>query len=76
MCFMSFTHPRREVLERFLIELMELNTLNESTFCVNFCCVKSTFLFGKIIFDKAMKLVQGAIKPLQRQKILKVLTKF
>ena len=55
---------------------MELNTLNESTFCVNFCCVKSTFLFGKIIFDKAMKLVQGAIKPLQRQKILKVLTKF
>ena len=55
---------------------MELNTLNESTFCVNFYCVKSTFLFGKIIFDKAMKLVEGAIKPSQRQKTLKVLTKF
>ena len=73
---MCLTHPRREVLERFLIELMELNTLNESTFCVNFYCVKSTFLFGKTIFDKAMKLVEGAIKPLQRQKTLKVLTKF
>ena len=76
MCLMCLTHPWREVLERFLIELVELNTLNESTFCVNFYCVKSTFLFGKIIFDKAMKLVEGAIKPLQRQKILKVLTKF
>ena len=53
-------------MERFPIELVELNTLNESTFCVNFYCVKSTFLFGKIIFDKAMKLVEGAIKPLQR----------
>ena len=73
---MCLTHPWREVLERFLIELVELNTLNESIFCVNFYCVKSTFLFGKIIFDKAMKLVEGAIKPLQRQKILKVLTKF
>ena len=73
---MCLTHPRREVLERFLIELMELNTLNESTFCVNFYYVKSTFLFGKIIFDKTMKLVEGAIKPLQRQKTLKVLTKF
>ena len=55
---------------------MELNTLNESTFCVNFYCVKSTFLFGKTIFDKAMKLVEGAIKPLQRHKTLEVLTKF
>ena len=45
-------------------------------FCVNFYCVKSTFLFGKTIFDKAMKLVEGAIKPLQRQETLKVLTKF
>ena len=43
---------------------------------MNFCCVKSTFLFGKILFDKAMKLVEGTIKPLQRQKTLKVLTKF
>ena len=68
---MCLTHPRREVLQRFLIELMELNSLNESTFCVNFYYVKSTSLFGKIIFDKAMKLVEGAIKPLQRQKTLK-----
>ena len=73
---MCFTYPRKEVLERFLIELVELNTLNEGTFCVNFYCVKSTFLFGKIIFDKAMKLVEGAITPLQRQKTPKVLTKF
>ena len=58
-------HLRREVVERFPIELVELNTLNESTFCVNFYCVKSSF-FGKTIFDKAMKLVEGAIKPLQR----------
>ena len=55
---------------------MELNTLNESIFCVNFYYVKSTSLFGKIIFDKAMKLVEGAIKPLQHQKTLRVLTKF
>ena len=52
---------------------VELNNLNESTFYVNFYCVKSTFLFGKIIFDKAMKFVEGAIKPLQPQKTLKVL---
>ena len=45
-------------------------------FCVDFYCVKSSFLFGKTIFDKAMKLVEGAIKPLQRQKTLKVVTKF
>ena len=76
---MCLTHPLREVLERFLIELVELNTLNESTFCVNFYGVKSAFLFGKIIFDKAMKLVEGAIKPLQRQKTLsfnKILEKY
>ena len=73
-CFICLTHPWREVLERFLIELVELNTLNESTFCMNFYCVKSTFLFGKTIFNKA--LVEGAIKPLQYQKTLKGLTKF
>ena len=43
---------------------------------MNFCCVKSTFLLGTILFDKAMKLVEGTIKPLQRQKTLKVLTTF
>ena len=47
-----------------------LNTLNESTFCMNFYFVKSTFLFGKTIFDKAMKLVEGAIKPLNVRKHL------
>ena len=73
---MCLTQPRREVLERFPIELVELNTLSKSTFCVDFYCVKSTFLFGKTIFDKVMKLVEGAIKPLQHQKTLKVLTKF
>ena len=72
---MCLTHPWREVLERFLIELLEINTLNESTFRVNFYCVKSTFLFGTTKFDKVLKLVEGAIKPLQREKTLKVLTK-
>ena len=59
-----------EVLERFLIELLELNTLNESTFRMNFYCVKGTFLFETTIFDKVLKLVEGAIKPLQRKKTL------
>ena len=72
---MCLTHPWREVLQRFLIEIVELNTLNESTFCMNFYCVKSNFLYGKTIFDKKMKLLEGAIKPLQRNKRLKVLTK-
>ena len=51
--------------ERFLIELVELNTLNESTFCMNLYCVKGTFLIGKTIFDKAMKLVEGGLIQLQ-----------
>ena len=68
---MCLTHPQREVLERFPIELVELNTLKEITFCVNFSCVKSTILFGKTIFDIAMQLVQGAIKPLHVIKHLK-----
>ena len=68
---MCLIHPRREVLERFPIELVELNTLNESTFCVNFYCVKSTFLFGKTIFDKAMKLVEGALSHYNVRKHLK-----
>ena len=42
---------------------------------MNFYCVKSTFLFGKTKFDKVLKLVEAVIKPLQLQKILKVLTK-
>ena len=68
---MRLTDPWREVMERFLIELLELNTLNESTFHMNFCCIKSTFLFATTIFDKVLKLVEGAIKPLQRKKTLK-----
>ena len=50
--------------------------LHESTFCMNFYCVNSTILFGKTIFYKALKLVEGAIKPVQSQKTLKVLTNF
>ena len=57
------------------VELLELNALNESSFCINFDCVKSTFLFGTTISDKVLKLVEGAIKSLQRKKTLKVLTK-
>ena len=43
-----------------LIESLELNTLNEH------------FLFGKTIFDKVLKLTEGAIKPLQGKKILEI----
>ena len=50
--------------------------LHESTFCMNFYGVNSTILFGKTIFYKALKLVEGAIKPVQSQKTLKVLTNF
>ena len=38
---------------------------------MNFYCVKSTFFFEKAIFDKVLKLVERAIKPLQHQKTLK-----
>ena len=72
---MCLTHLWREVLERFVIELMELNTLNESNFRMNFYCVRSTFLFGTK-FDKVLKLVEEAIRTLQRKKTLKVLAKF
>ena len=37
--------------------------------------VKSTFLFGKTIFHKVLKLAEEAIKPVQCKKTLKVLTK-
>ena len=56
---------------RSLIKLLQLNRLNESTFCMNFYCVKFSFLFGKTIFDKILKLVEGAIKPLHVRKHLK-----
>ena len=42
---------------------------------MNFYCVKSTFLFGKTVFDKVLKLVERAIKPLQHQKTLKSFNK-
>ena len=48
---MFLTHPWREVLERFLLELLQLNTLNESPVRMNFYCVKSSFLIGITIFD-------------------------
>ena len=72
---MRLTHPWSEVLERFLIELLELNILNDNTFRMTFYCVKSTFLFGTTMLDKVWKLVEGAIKSLHHQKTLKVLTK-
>ena len=68
---MCLIHLWREVLERFLIELLKLNTSNESIFRMSFCCVKSTFSFRTTIFDKVLKLVEGAIKPLQDKKTLK-----
>ena len=38
-------------------------------------CVKSTFLLGKTIFHKVLKLEEGVIKPLQCKKTFNVLTK-
>ena len=35
------------------------------------CTLNEHFLFGKTIFDKVLKLKEGAIKPLQHKKILK-----
>ena len=57
---MCLSHPWSEVQERFLIELLELNILNER------------FLFGKTIFDEVLKLAEEANKPLQRKKMLKI----
>ena len=42
---------------------------------MNLYCVKSAFLFGITKFDKVLKLVEGDIRTLQRQKTLKFLTK-
>ena len=58
MCFMCLTHPRKEVQERFLVKLLELNTLNEHI-------MRRKYLFiRKTIFDKVQKLAEGVIKPL------------
>ena len=35
---------------------------------------KVPFLFGKVVFDKVLKLVEGASSPLKRKKTLKVVT--
>ena len=62
MCFMCLTHPRKEVQERFLVKLLELNTLNEHI-------MRRKYLFiRKTIFDKVQKLAEGVIKPLQLKK--------
>ena len=49
---MYLTHPWSKTHERFLIELLELNTLSEH------------FSFGKTIFNKVLKLAKEALKPL------------
>ena len=62
MCFMCLTHPKKEVQERFLVKLLELNTLNEHI-------MRRKYLFiRKTIFDKVQKLAEGVIKPLQLKK--------
>ena len=66
---MSLTHPSREVEEKFLIEILELNALNEH-FSYEFLMRKKYLLIWKTIFDKVLKLAEGIIKPLQRNQIL------
>ena len=62
MCFMCLTHPRKEVQERFLVKLLELNTLNEHI-------MRRKYLFiRKTIFDKVQKLAERVIKSLQLKK--------
>ena len=59
---MCLTHPKKEVQERFLVKLLELNTLNEHI-------MRRKYLFiRKTIFDKVQKLAEGVIKPLQLKK--------
>ena len=70
MCFMCLPHPCRQVQERFLIELLELNTLNEHFSC-KFLMRKKYLFIWKTIFDKILKLAEGVTKPLQRKKHLR-----
>ena len=54
-CLICFTHSWREVQKRFLIELLELNTLNEHSSYEFLMRKKVPFLFWKTIFDKVLK---------------------
>ena len=72
---MCLSHPWRGVQERFLIELLELNTINEH-FSYEFLMRKKYIFVWKTTFDKVLKLAEGVIKPLQCKEILKVLKKF
>ena len=68
---MCLTHLWKEVLERLMIELLELNTLNGSTFRMDFYCVKSTFLFETTIIDKVLKVVKEPLNHFNVTKHLK-----
>ena len=66
---MCLTHPWREVQERFLLKLLELNTLNKH-FSYEFLMRRKYFFIWKTIFDKVQKLAEGVLKPLQKKKQL------
>ena len=68
---MSLTHPSRELEEKFLIELLELNALNEH-FSYEFLMCKKYLFIWKTIFDKVLKLAEGIIKPLKCDQILEI----
>ena len=74
MCFLCLTYLWWEVQERFLIKLLELNTLNEQ-FSYGFLKRKKYLFIWKTIFDKVLKLAEGVIKPVQLKKTLNVLAK-
>ena len=74
MCFLCLTYLWWEVQERFLIKLLELNTLNEQ-FSYGFLKCKKYLFIWKTIFDKVLKLAEGVIKPVQLKKTLNVLAK-
>ena len=74
MCFLCLTYLWWEVQERFLIKLLELNTLNEQ-FSYDFLKRKKYLFIWKTIFDKVLKLAEGVIKPVQHKKTLNVLAK-
>ena len=66
---MCLPHPWRETQDKFIIELLELITLNEH-FSYEFIMRKKYLVIRKTVFDKVLQSAEGVIKPLQRKKTL------
>ena len=66
---MCLPHPWRETQDKFIIELLELITLNEH-FSYEFIMRKKYLFIRKTVFDKVLQSAEGVITPLQRKKTL------